>query len=233
MDDLVTVPGHRAVGSGSTRSSASSRSSATRSAAIPGIYLISEAALFRIPTVVLARMTFNTMVDMAIGIIPFVGDIFDFFSKSNANNLALFRRYALEPETSTGPHRSFFAGLGLILLGTLWLSVTILALVHRPAARAVRRCSRRHTETTAGPRRTRRSRRSRWTTALARLPAPPPPDIPPEGRRAAGLRSRCPAVRIRDDRTIGPAAVGAGPAERPLLAWTNVIPPCAARRMRL
>jgi Domain of unknown function (DUF4112) len=126
MDDLVTVPGtdHRfgldpiiglipvigdAIG------------------AVPGIYLISEAARFRIPSVVLARMTFNTMIDMAIGIIPFFGDFFDFFSKSNANNLALFRRYALEPETDTGPHHMFFLGLGLILIGVLWLTITIIA----------------------------------------------------------------------------------------------------------
>ena len=31
----------------------------------------------------------------------------------------------------------------------------------------------------------------------ARLPAPPPPGIPPEGRRAAGRWSRCPAVHSR------------------------------------
>jgi hypothetical protein len=95
--------------------------------AIPGIYLIAEAAHFRLPPVVLARMTFNTMVDMAIGIIPFIGDVFDFFSKSNANNLKLFRRYALEPEGSTREHRLFFAGLALILIGVLWLTLTVLA----------------------------------------------------------------------------------------------------------
>lgn len=31
----------------------------------------------------------------------------------------------------------------------------------------------------------------------ARMPAPPPPGIPPESRRAAGRRSRCPAFRSR------------------------------------
>jgi hypothetical protein len=126
MDDLVTVPGTgRRFGLDPIIGLVPVIGDAI--GAIPGIYLISEAALFRIPTVVLARMTVNTMADMAIGIIPFFGDIFDFFSKSNANNLALFRRYALEPETSTGPHRTFFLGLGLILLGTLWLSVTVIA----------------------------------------------------------------------------------------------------------
>ena len=37
----------------------------------------------------------------------------------------------------------------------------------------------------------------RRTAAEAGLPAPPPPGIPPEGRRAAGRESRCPAVRSR------------------------------------
>jgi Domain of unknown function (DUF4112) len=125
MDDLVTIPGtdHRfgidpiiglipVVGD--------------IIGAIPGIYLVAEAARFRLPRVVLARMTFNVMVDMSIGMIPFVGDVFDFFSKSNANNLALFRRYALEPEGSTREHRLFFAGLALILIGVVWLTLSVL-----------------------------------------------------------------------------------------------------------
>lgn len=88
-----------------------------------GAHLIAEAARFGIPRVVLARMVLNTTIDMVIGIIPFIGDIFDFFSKSNAVNLALFRRYALEADASTREHRFFFAGLALILLGILWLAV--------------------------------------------------------------------------------------------------------------
>ena len=127
MDDLVTMPGTGGRRFGLDPIIGLIPVIGDAIGAVPGIYLISEAALFRIPTVVLARMTFNTMIDMAIGIIPFFGDIFDFFSKSNANNLALFRRYALEPEADTGPHRSFFLGLGLILLGVLWLSITIIA----------------------------------------------------------------------------------------------------------
>lgn len=126
MDDLVTVPGTgRRFGVDPIVGLIPVIGDAI--AAIPGIYLIAEAARFRLPPVVLARMTFNTMIDLSIGIIPIVGDIFDFFSKSNAHNLALFRKYALEPETSTGPHRAFFAGLALILIGTVWLTVSILS----------------------------------------------------------------------------------------------------------
>ena len=74
------------------------------------------------PLVVLARMVVNLLVDTVLGFIPFLGDMFDLFSKANAQNLALFRRYALEPEASTSEHRLFFVGLGAILLGLLWLA---------------------------------------------------------------------------------------------------------------
>jgi Domain of unknown function (DUF4112) len=89
--------------------------------AAAGAYLIAEASRFRLPPVVLARMVVNLLVDLAIGLIPFLGDLFDFVSKSNAKNLALFRRYALEPEASTAEHRLFFAGIGLVMLGLIWL----------------------------------------------------------------------------------------------------------------
>ena len=46
-------------------------------------------------------MTVNLVVDLAIGLIPFLGDLYDFAFRSNSRNLALFRRHALEPEAST------------------------------------------------------------------------------------------------------------------------------------
>jgi len=127
MDDLVTLPGAGGRRFGVDPILGLIPVVGDMIAAVPGIYLIAEAARFRLPRVVLARMTFNTMLDLSIGIIPIVGDIFDFFSKSNARNLALFRQYALEPETSTGPHRAFFAGLALILIGTVWLTIAVLS----------------------------------------------------------------------------------------------------------
>ena len=90
--------------------------------AVAGAYLIAEASRFMMPRVVLARMVVNLLVDTVLGFIPFLGDMFDLFSKANARNLALFRRYALEPEASTSEHRLFFVGLGVILLGLLWLA---------------------------------------------------------------------------------------------------------------
>ena len=88
-----------------------------------GFWLIAEATRFRIPTVVLARMVLNTLVDLAIGAIPFLGDLFDVVSKSNKRNLELFRRYATDPGASTTSHRLFLGGLLLLIVGVIWLMI--------------------------------------------------------------------------------------------------------------
>jgi hypothetical protein len=67
-------------------------------------------------------MVVNALLDLLIGLVPFVGDLFDFVSKPNARNLALFRRYATEPEASTADQRRFFIGLAAVLVGLAWLA---------------------------------------------------------------------------------------------------------------
>jgi hypothetical protein len=86
-----------------------------------GLWLIAEAARFKIPTVVLVRMLLNTLVDLAVGAIPILGDIFDVVSRSNSRNLALFRLHATDPGASTAGHTAFLAGLLLIVVGIIWL----------------------------------------------------------------------------------------------------------------
>jgi hypothetical protein len=86
-----------------------------------GFWLIAEAARFRIPSVVLARMVLNTFVDLAVGAIPVLGDLFDVVSRSNRRNLELFRRHATDAYASTAEHRAFLAGLGLVMIGVIWL----------------------------------------------------------------------------------------------------------------
>lgn len=89
-----------------------------------GLWLIAEAARFRIPGVVLARMVINTLVDLAAGAIPILGDLFDVVSRSNSRNLELFRTYASDPEASTSGHAAFLAGLLLISVALVWLAAT-------------------------------------------------------------------------------------------------------------
>jgi hypothetical protein len=90
-------------------------------AAVVGVWVIGEAARFGIPRLVLGRMAVNLVVDLAIGAIPFLGDLFDFAFRSNSANLELFRRHALDPAASTRGEQAFFAGLLLVLVGLAWL----------------------------------------------------------------------------------------------------------------
>jgi hypothetical protein len=92
--------------------------------AAAGFWLIAEAARFRIPSVVLTRMVANTTLDLLVGAIPFLGDLFDVVSRSNRRNLELFRRHATDANASTAEHRAFLAGLALVVVGLVWLAAT-------------------------------------------------------------------------------------------------------------
>ena len=98
-------------------------------AGIVGAWVIGEAARFGIPRVVLARMVVNLVIDLAIGAIPLLGDLYDVAFRSNSRNLALFRRHALEPNASTRNDQAFFAGVALLVVGVLWLILTALGAV--------------------------------------------------------------------------------------------------------
>jgi hypothetical protein len=56
--------------------------------------LLLHAVRMKIPRVVQLRMMMNAAIDLAIGVVPIVGDLFDFGWKANVKNLALLERYA-------------------------------------------------------------------------------------------------------------------------------------------
>ena len=56
-------------------------------------YLIVRAARFGLPRDLITRMVVNALLEAAIGSIPVVGDVFDFFWKVNKRNLRLVERY--------------------------------------------------------------------------------------------------------------------------------------------
>lgn len=87
-----------------------------------GAWVIAEAARFGVPRVVLVRMVVNLLVDLGVGAIPLIGDVYDAFFRSNTRNLDLFRRHALDPDASTRSERAFFAGFLLVIVGILWLA---------------------------------------------------------------------------------------------------------------
>lgn len=96
---------------------------------IVGAWVIGEAARFGVPRIVLGRMVVNLAVDLAIGAIPLLGDLFDVAFRSNTRNLALFRRHALEPDASTRGDQAFFLGLALLVVGVVWLILTALGAI--------------------------------------------------------------------------------------------------------
>lgn len=56
-------------------------------------YLIFRAARLGLPREIVSRMIFNAVLDAAIGSIPIVGDLFDFFWKVNKRNMRLVERH--------------------------------------------------------------------------------------------------------------------------------------------
>ena len=97
---------------------------------IVGLFLLIRALQFRLPKVVIARMIFNSLIDVIIGSIPFLGDAFDFFWKSNTKNMQLFHEYAGQPAKSTRKHWILIAAIVVsftllvvfVLAGVLYLA---------------------------------------------------------------------------------------------------------------
>jgi len=69
-------------------------------AALSG-YLVITAARLGAPASVIVRMVGNVALDVAIGAIPFVGDVYDFFWKSNRRNMNLLERFVEQPAHTT------------------------------------------------------------------------------------------------------------------------------------
>ncbi|WP_425093508.1 DUF4112 domain-containing protein [Tropicimonas sp. S265A] len=60
----------------------------------PGVAMIAEGRRLGARKGVLARMAGNTLLDMGLGTVPVVGDIFDLFFKSHRRNIALLKAEA-------------------------------------------------------------------------------------------------------------------------------------------
>jgi len=78
-----------------------------------------------LPTVV--RMVGNVVLESSVGVVPFVGDAFDFIWKSNSRNVRLLRAELADPEHT---RRSSIAVLGVsaVAVATL-LTVTLVAML--------------------------------------------------------------------------------------------------------
>jgi hypothetical protein len=85
-----------------------------------------------VPASLLARMGWNLVIDVVVGAVPFLGDLFDAGFKANMRNLALLDRHAEGPVQSRHASRRFVAVLAillvLVLVGAVALAVFLVQL---------------------------------------------------------------------------------------------------------
>jgi hypothetical protein len=135
MDEAVTIPGtNRKVGLDAAIG------------LIPGVgdiagalmstWVIFGAIRHRVPFRILMRMIGNICIDLTIGTIPIVGDIFDFFWEENMKNLELLFRYRHRQKAPRSAKElsfigalvlsMFIFGLFILLIATVWLIIAAL-----------------------------------------------------------------------------------------------------------
>ena len=93
------------------------------------LFIIAMAGRFGLPRITIARMTLNVMVDMLVGAVPLVGDVFDVWWKANLRNAQLL---AERVDAVGGSRRDragdwLFVGLMLALLAALFVGLLALA----------------------------------------------------------------------------------------------------------
>jgi hypothetical protein len=99
--------------------------------ALVSISLLILAFQMCVPRVVLARMVVNVAVDALIGVVPLLGDLFDFAWHANRKNVELIERYRTAPGTPARPSDYVVVALalgGVLLALALPLALTFLTL---------------------------------------------------------------------------------------------------------
>lgn len=83
---------------------------------VGSLSLLVLAFQMRLPKVIVVRVIFNIAIDVVLGCLPFVGDAFDLFWRSNRRNLELLRRYAHDPAKRPDFVDYLLVGLGFVLV---------------------------------------------------------------------------------------------------------------------
>ena len=96
-------------------------------------YALLTATRMGAPASVIARMAGNIVLDLLVGAIPLVGDLFDIGWKANTRNVKLLERFAADPK---GARRGSLLALAVafgvilaVLAGVAWLLLKVLGWV--------------------------------------------------------------------------------------------------------
>lgn len=94
------------------------------------VYVMAQAAQAGVSSATLIRMAINIFIENAIDMIPFFGNLFDFYWKANNKNIALLKEHLANPARETIRSRTVVAVIGVMLFALLafsaYLSIRIL-----------------------------------------------------------------------------------------------------------
>jgi hypothetical protein len=91
-----------------------------------GTIILGLATRLRVPRIVLARISFNLLINGVVGVVPIAGDLFSVWFQSNMRNAALLRAAAMKPDRETRPDWLYVGG---IIGGTVVLMLLAIAFV--------------------------------------------------------------------------------------------------------
>ena len=94
-----------------------------------GIAIIVTAAQLGVPRVVQVRMLLTAAVDLVVGSIPVVGDVFDFVWRANYRNMALLERHLQAPRPARRTDWLFVIVVLAVLALIALLPLVVLALL--------------------------------------------------------------------------------------------------------
>ena len=95
------------------------------STSLVSFYILVAGVRYGVPKITLLRMAFNIGLDYVVGSIPFIGDAFDFFWKSNKQNMDLIRTRGAGLGKGTTGDWIFVIAIILLLIGLLVGSVLL------------------------------------------------------------------------------------------------------------
>jgi hypothetical protein len=90
------------------------------------LFMIWHGARLHVPKIVLARMVFNALIDAIAGVVPFVGDLFDFGWKATAWNLALLEKHAMPGQRATSGDYVFVILCSAVLIGAALIPLLLI-----------------------------------------------------------------------------------------------------------
>ncbi|MBP0006294.1 MAG: DUF4112 domain-containing protein [Cyanobacteria bacterium SBC] len=93
--------------------------------ALLSAYIILQSARLGLPKASLGRMFLNVLTEMVLGVIPLLGDLFDFAWKANAKNVELLESHVRDRSTQENADVRFAVLLGIALVAVAVLLIVL------------------------------------------------------------------------------------------------------------